>query len=293
MPVEVVELPTSGPIPTGADFGPGDVLFLPATGSAQVAELADRGIDWMHIAGTGVDYFPLDQAPRATITCARGTAAAPIAEFVLASILAAEKQFPSAWIDAPPERRGVMATFGELGDKTLGLVGLGAIAQAVAVRALAFGMRVIAVRRTFSPSLIDGVEVVDGLAAMLPLADHVVVAAPATPATRHLLGPPELAIIRPGAHVVNIARGSLIDQDALLVALDDGRVGRASLDVTDPEPLPAGHPLYRHPHAFITPHLSWSSPHVADRWVESFTANLRRYLAGEPLVDVIDREQGY
>ena len=72
MPVEVVELPTSGPIPTGADFGPGDVLFLPATGSAQVAELADRGIDWMHIAGTGVDYFPLDQAPRATITCARG-----------------------------------------------------------------------------------------------------------------------------------------------------------------------------------------------------------------------------
>ena len=102
----------------------------------------------MHIAGTGIDYFPLDQAPGATITCARGTAAAPIAEFVLASILAAEKHFPSAWIDAPPERRGVMAPFGELGDKTLGLVGLGAIAQAIAVRALAFGMRVVAVRRT-------------------------------------------------------------------------------------------------------------------------------------------------
>src|SRR5262249_26622978 len=153
------------------------------------------------------------------------TAAPPIAEFVLASILAAEKHFPSAWIDAPPERRGVMAPFGELGDKTLGLVGLGAIGQAIAVRARAFGMRVVAVRRTPAPSPVDGVEVVDGLAALLPIADHLVVAAPATPATRHLLGPAELALVRPGAHVVNIARGSLIDQDALLAALDSGRVG--------------------------------------------------------------------
>jgi phosphoglycerate dehydrogenase-like enzyme len=186
-----------------------------------------------------------------------------------------------------------MASFGELGDKTLGLVGVGAIARAVAVRALAFGMGVVAVRRTAAPSPMDGVEVVDTLAAMLTVADHVVVAAPATGATRHLLGPAELSVIRPGAHIVNVARGSLIDHDALLAALDSGRVGRASLDVTDPEPLPAGHPLYRHPNVFITPHLSWSSPHVADRWVESFTTNLRRYLAGEPLVDVIDRERGY
>jgi len=99
--------------------------------------------------------------------------------------------------------------------------------------------------------------------------------------------------VKPGVHIVNIARGALIDQDALRVALDDGRVSIASLDAVDPEPLPEGHWMYSHPQVHLSPHISWSMPGASDLLVETFVENLRRYRAGEPLEGVVDVDAGY
>jgi phosphoglycerate dehydrogenase-like enzyme len=132
-----------------------------------------------------------------------------------------------------------------------------------------------------------GITLVSSLTELLGRADHVVIAAPATAETYHLIDADALAACKPGVHMVNIARGSLVDQDALLDALDRGQVAAASLDVVDPEPLPAGHRLYDHPRVRLTPHVSWSSPDTIVRTVEMFVDNLRRYRAGEPLEGIV------
>jgi phosphoglycerate dehydrogenase-like enzyme len=137
------------------------------------------------------------------------------------------------------------------------------------------------------PSHVEGVEIVHSLPDLMAASDHLVVAAPATDATHHAINAETLRLLRRGAHLVNIARGSLVDQDALRLALDDGTVARASLDVTDPEPLPAGHWLYTHPKVFLTPHASWVGPPVFEASTELFCDNLERFLAGEPLHGVV------
>jgi phosphoglycerate dehydrogenase-like enzyme len=195
-------------------------------------------------------------------------------------------------VHEPPEHWS-WTELGGLHGRTLGLVGLGGIGSAVATRAAAFGMEILAVRRTDAPSPVPGVTVVSSLAELLPRADHLVLAAPATPKTEHLIGEHELSLVKPGVHVVNIARGALIDQEALRGALDDGRVAMASLDVCDPEPLPAGHWLYAHPKVRLSPHISWSSPALGGRIVELLVDNVRRYVAGEPLEGVVDPVERY
>ena len=216
----------------------------------------------------------------------------PIAEWVLAQLLAFEKQLPASWITELPEHWNT-AQLGGLQGRTLGLVGLGGIGAAVAERALPFGMRVVAVRRSARPSPVPGVELADRLADVLGVADHLVLTAPGTRATHHLLDEAAFAAVRPGVHLVNIARGSLVDQDALRVALDDGRVALASLDAVEPEPLPAGHWLFTHPRVHLSPHISWSMPGATDVLVATFIENLRRYVTGEPLDGVVDVEAGY
>jgi phosphoglycerate dehydrogenase-like enzyme len=270
----------------------GEVLLTPTWGSPNLAQVLARGVRWVHAYGTGVDGFPFELLGGRPLTCSRGASAIPIAEWTLAVMLAFEKRLPESWVREPPEHWN-MASLGGLHGRSLGLIGLGGIGQAVAARALAFGMRVRALRRTQQPSPLAGVEIARDLRALLAASDHVVVAAPATVVTRHLLGREALAWVKPGVHLVNVARGDLVDQDALRAALDDGRVARASLDVADPEPLPAGHWLYAHPKVRLSPHTSWSGPGALDRLLDPFVANLRRYLAGEPLEHRVDLEQGY
>jgi phosphoglycerate dehydrogenase-like enzyme len=183
--------------------------------------------------------------------------------------------------------------FDAIAGSTLALVGLGGIGAAIAERALPFGMRVVALRRTDAPSPVAGVEVVTSLDTLLGDADHLVLAAPATPRTRGMLDTEAFGRVKPGVHLVNIARGSLVDQDALRVALDDGRVAMATLDTVDPEPLPAGHWLYEHPKVRVSAHVSWYSPALQRAAVEIFVDNLGRFLRGEPLLHVVDAGEGY
>lgn len=269
-----------------------DVLATLADDAASIARALTGPVRWIHVLGAGIDGFPIEVVGDRSLTCSRGAAAPTIAEFVLAAMLAFEKRLPESWIEEPPEPWGSVS-LGGLEGRTLGVIGLGSIGTEVARRALAFDMEVIGLRRHARPTPLAGVTVGADLPSLLRRSDHVVVAAPATPRTDHLLDDDALRHVKPGAHLVNVSRGSLVDQDALVRALDDGRIARASLDVTDPEPLPDGHALFGHERVRLTPHISWSSPRTVRRTLELFTENLTRYRSGEELLGVVDVEEGY
>ena len=255
--VEVVDLAFEGEPPPDLR---GEVLFAAWVGSPVYDHLDDLGVQWMHLPATGVDAWPRALLEGRTVTCAGGASGIPIAEFVLACMLAFEKRLPETWLDEPTEQWNV-ARLGEVKGKTVGIVGLGGIGIEVAKRALAFDMQVRALRRNpAAGSPLAGVELAADLDDLLGSADHVVIAAPATAATQHLIDAAAFERMKPGAHLVNVARGTLVDQDALRAALDDGRVAMASLDTVDPEPLPEGHWMYRHPKVRLSAHVSWSSP---------------------------------
>ena len=251
-------------------------------------------IEWVHVLGAGIDAFPLDQLGDRVLTCSKGATSVPIAEYVLAVMLAYEKQLPEQWLSEPPPEWNMPqgGQLGGLAGATLGLIGVGAIGTEVAKRALAFDMRVVAHRRSAAPMPLPEIEAAP-FEEVLALADHLVITAPATPETFHLIGAEALQLVKPGVHLVNIARGPLVDSDALMAALDEGRVARASLDVAEGEPLPAGHPLYSHPGVRLTPHLSNSSSRTANRTVQIFTENLARWRAGEALEGTVDPAVGY
>ncbi len=267
----------------------GEVLFG-GWGPHAVAAMS-TGVRWVQLAGTGVDGVPYEVRAAPILTSARGASAVAISEYVLAAMCAFARNLPQNWLREPPEHWNFQPA-ATLSGATLGLLGLGGIAQRVARIALAFEMRVLALRRTDAPSPVGGVELVHSFDRLTAEADHLVLAAPATERTRQVVDSSNLARAKPGLHLVNIARGSLVDQEALRRALDDGTVARASLDVTDPEPLPAGHWMYDHPKVFLTPHASWVGPPPFERAAEIFCDNLDRYLAGEPLAGEVG-EAGY
>ncbi len=284
-------VPEADVVDLGADSSPaeitGDVLF-----GGWGPHSFEYDVPWVQLSGTGVDKVPPAIFDGRIVTCARGASAVPISEFVLGAMLAFEKRFPDIWLSEPPEHWN-FDKLGGLQDRTVGIVGFGGIGLAVATRALPFGMKVIAHRRTDAPSPLAGVEMSTSLDAVLAASDHLVLAVPLTPRTEHLLDADAFAKVKSGVHLVNIARGRLVDQDALRVALDDGRVAMATLDTVDPEPLPAGHWLYEHPKVRLSAHISWASHLGMDSTVDLFIDNLRRKVAGRPLVDVVNPDEGY
>lgn len=286
---EIIELGPDGPPPGFT----ADVVFGGYGMWDTILEWVDAGgVRWVQLEGTGADKVPAALFERCTVTCARGASAVPIAEFVMGAILAFAKRLPDTWLSEPPKHWN-FARLDVVHGRTLGLVGLGGIGQAIAVRALPFGMHVRALRRSAQPSPVDGVELVASLDDLLATTDHLVLAAPATPNTRHMMNADAFAQVKPGVHLVNIGRGALVDQDALRDALDDGRVAMASLDTVEPEPLPAGHWMYSHPRVRLSAHVSWYTPEMFARPVELFLENLRRFVRGEPLENVVDPDEGY
>lgn len=248
-------------------------------------------LQWIHLSSSGIDTYPewLFEVPK--VTSARGTSAVAVAEFALAAILASAKRFPEVWISeaAQWQRHSLQLVSGSV----LGIVGFGAIGSALAIRAQALGVRVIATNHSGKPFYVPGVERAKSVQALFAESDHVVVAAPATEETRHLVNAELLSHAKPGLHLINIARGSLVDEDALVAALDSGQLSRATLDVAQKEPSPADHPFYSHPKIRLSPHVS---PATGDLWgnvVDQFVSNLLRFHKGEPLAELVDFKRGY
>jgi phosphoglycerate dehydrogenase-like enzyme len=191
--------------------------------------------------------------------------------------------------------RGDGSAMGALQGRTMLVVGLGGIGTEIAMRAHAFGMRVLATARVERPAprYVEVLGTAKDLDDLLPKADVVVLAVPLTDETRHIINRRTLGMLKDGAWLVNIARGAVVDTDALVEALDSGKVGAAFLDVTDPEPLPEGHPLWGRDNVLITPHVAGRAELSADRRWALMQENMRRFSAGEPLLNVVDKEAGY
>jgi phosphoglycerate dehydrogenase-like enzyme len=250
---------------------------------------------WINTSGVGLDIFPLaDMKARGQIlTNGNGLMPDIVGEWGAMGALILAKRFDEVlrahdrqeWLATPPTR------FEMLGSKAL-IIGYGQIGGEIGTRLRAFGVEVAGVRRTpgGDPAMIGP----DEWRARLAEFDFVILAAPNTGETSQMIGADELAAMKPGVRIVNISRGALIDQPALIAALESGQVGSAFLDPTTPEPLPADDPLWKAPNAIITMHLSGAAQHSSvQRGVARFLKNLDHYLAGEPLEHVVDHDRGY
>jgi len=229
------------------------------------------------------------------VTNARGLNARSVAEWGLTLMLALAKQLPH-YLRQQASQRWEPRQAPTLSGMTVGLVGLGAIGGELARFASALGLRVIAIRRSGPQPPPAGVSWVGGpgdLPRLLAEADWVVLAVPATAETHRLIGAEQLCRMKPTAWLVNLARGALVDEAALVTALREGWIAGAALDVFEQEPLPAASPLWQLENVIITPHVAGTSPGYFHQVVALFCENLRRYLAGEPLLNRCDLERGY
>ena len=241
------------------------------------------GAQWVHLVSSGIDFYPQWLFNGTPVTTSRGSAADNLAEFALAAIFAASKHLPDIWVK---DSQWNFTPLRPLKGTTLGILGFGAIGERLAQKAHALGIKVVALRQSPTPFGIDGVEAARDIHDLFARADHLVLAAPLTEATRHIVDRDVLGSAKPGLHLINIARGGLVDQEALLEALDNGQIGLASLDVTEPEPLPDGHPLYTHPRVRLSPHTSAISTDSRNEIADTFLANLERYVLGVELVNL-------
>jgi phosphoglycerate dehydrogenase-like enzyme len=267
---------------------------------------------WVHSATAGVERVltPAALARGLVISNARGVFSRPIAEYVMLMILSVARQLPQL-LELQRERTWQPLESRELRDVTIGIVGLGSIGRAVAALATAFGCRIMATRRqpesgsgsALGPAdaeelppvepVIDALLPPDGLSELLAASDFVVLALPLTADTEDLIDDDALAAMKPGAWLINIARGRLVDERALLRALREGRIGGAVLDAFRDEPLAPESAFYDLDNVIVTPHTSWSSGRVLERSIELFCENLRLFRAGQPLRNVVDPLVGY
>jgi len=266
-------------------------------GRAQLPEA--KKLKWLQTAGAGVNSLltPELRDRDLILTNASGIHAEPITEHMFGMLLMVTRRLAVAW-DHQKSRQWKGYDFGAnvslLSGKTLGVLGVGAIGGHSAKVGQAFGMRVLGLRRTGEPHPhVERMYTEGERLEFFRECDVVMNSLPLTDKTRHAMNWDELAALKPGAIVINTGRGGTINTDALLDALRSGRLGAALLDVTDPEPLPQDHPLWTMENVYITPHISGSHPGYDERAGKIFLENLKRYLAGEPLVNVVDQREGY
>lgn len=251
---------------------------------------------WVHYSPTGVEHLPLGlfRERNVVLTNGAGLYAQPIAEHVVMCMLAARlnllgvlrAQAAATWmpdVESDQELSGSVAL----------ILGYGQLGRAVAARLIALGVTVLAARRSGELDRSCGVVPANAWRDRLPDADFLVLTLPSTRETHTIIGAAELAAMKPGAWLVNVARGNLVDEPALLDALSAGRLGGAVLDAFVQEPLPAEHPLWQLENVIISPHSSWRSSRLDERQVELFGDNLERFLDGRSLRNVVDLEAGY
>lgn len=290
--VEIVPIPMQGEIDPSIR---GEVLLTTPSAVPTLTEALDRGVRWVHLVGTGIDMFPLEVlGDGIVLTNSRGLSAVPISEWVMACILSYAKRMPGSFVTEAPARWNIPPeTLGSLDGARLALLGLGAIGVSVARRALPFGMDIVALRHSDAPSPVDGVRMVRTVGDLVDGADHIVLVAPLTDDTRGLFDDEVFAAMKPGAHLVNVARGPIIVDAALRRAVDSGIVACADIDATDPEPLPAGNWMYSHPRVRVSPHVSWNWSGAFGAMYDVFLRNVAHWLDDEPLESVVDPAAGY
>lgn len=272
------------------------VLFradLPTKAMRRVLE-EYPSVEWIHSAAAGVEHLlPELEGYEGIVTNSAGVHGEPIAEWVIAMMFTHAKKLPLL-LQHSREHEWKSDLGEELGGKTLGIVGAGGIGRAIARRVRGLDMEVIGTRSSGEPTEhIRDMYTPDRLHEMLGRSDYVVIATPLTAQTMGLIGDPELRAMKQSAVLLNIARGKVVQTDALLQALSEGQISGAYLDVTDPEPLPPDHPLWRAPNIVITAHTSGHSPRSSERVVSFFCENLRSWLNGEPLQNVVHRDREY
>jgi len=287
--------------PTGLENLLGDVDVL-LTYHAGFDLAAAPRLRWVQLAGDGVDYLhgkPI-MSSDVLVTNAR-IFAAPIAEYTIAMMVMLSRQFPKALREFQIERRWPADHWSEyagseLEGKILAILGYGSIGRQLARVARAMDMQVIATRRSISQATVeDGVEILPAAALedVLARGDFVVVCLPLTPETEGIIGESELHLMKPTAYLVAVGRGRVVDEDALLRCLREGWIAGAGLDVFAQRPLPTDSPLFDLPNVILTPHMSGISAGYYERMTALFAENLRRYLAGQPLLNPVDKEKGY
>jgi phosphoglycerate dehydrogenase-like enzyme len=295
------ELNSDVMIRTGAsspDETPCDVLLAwETTVDELVAALrGHRSLPWVHTNAAGIHPLVIDAlAEQPTIlTNGSGAQAPAIAEYVVAALLAFRKRLRELGRFQDQAQWAVGFRVAELRDLTVGIVGLGNAGRAIARLLRPFGVRLLGVRRHPAPvEEVDRVYSLDELPEFLAQLDALVIAAPLTSETRGIIGAKELARLRPGAVLVNVARGAIVDEDALIAALHTGQLAGAALDVFGEEPLLASSPLWAMPNVIVSPHCCDHTPETDERGLALFLDNLTRYVNGEPLRNVVDRDVGY
>ncbi len=269
------------------------VDMQPTSHVAEAIRASGPTLKWVSTIYAGLDAFPLDllRSRGVALTNGVGINAIAVAEYAVMGVLVAAKRYDEVvraqdrheWPKDAPGKT-------ELADTRALIIGMGAIGGLIADRLRAFGVDVIGVTRSGR----DGTLTPDAWRARLGEFDWIVLAAPSTDDTKAMIGADELSEMKPGAWLINIARGDMIDDDALLAALDARRIGGAFLDPTNPEPLPADHPLWRAPNCMITMHLSGrSQTKMFQRAAALFLDNLAAYRAGQPMRNVADLDAGY
>ncbi|HEY7782620.1 MAG TPA: D-2-hydroxyacid dehydrogenase [Ktedonobacterales bacterium] len=262
-------------------------------------------VRWIQLPSAGADTAIrgglVSRDSPIVVTTASGIHAVPIAEYALSSML----MFLRGWRDLeslrrdhdwPDHARWQALQSGELYGATLGIVGLGNIGRRVAQLGRAFGMHVLGLRRTALGGAdpdVDALYPPDALTSLLATSDYVVITVPRTSATHHLIGEAELHGMRQHAYIVNVARGDVIDESALIRALSEGWIAGAGLDVTEHEPLDPASPLWTMPNVYISPHISGNTSRYGERLMDVFLDNLARYRSGQPLRNVVDPVRGY
>lgn len=255
-------------------------------------------VRWLHTASAGVDHVltpPIREKDNLVVTDSGPAFGIAIGEFVLGWMLLVAHRFPEI-LTQQQSRTWKWVTQEELYGQTVGIIGLGPVGQGIAERCKAMGMRTLGLRRQAEAvPFVDEVRTgAEGLHALLAESDWVIVAAALTGESRALLGASEFARMKPTARLVNIARGGLLDEAALISALVEKRIAGACLDVFEKEPLPPESPLWQMPNVFISPHTSpgWTEG-LRRRQIQLFVDNLQRFVRGEPLEGVVDQARGY
>ena len=288
---------TSAELTPECDSAPVLLNWLGGAEFNQLVAAAPR-LEWIHTRHAGVDaaLTPAMLANSAVFTNGSGVFSQSLGEFVIAGALYFAKDFPRM-LRSKAEHRWQPFHVEELSRQTIGIIGYGDIGQAIARRARAFGMRVLAVRRDPSPRPGDEhahmVQGIDHLHEMLAQCDYVVVAAPLTAQTRHMVGAAEFNVMKPTAIIMNVGRGPVIDEAAMVESLRSGRIRGAWLDVFEVEPLPADSPLWSMENVFLSPHTADQTHYWMNDAMDFFLAQFARWRRGEPLHNIVDKHKGY